>query len=83
MRNSIFLEDIHAMENFHLDVLVSHEAPHKSRHGCLCIDRAAELSGARLIVHGQHNESYHTVLADGTRVQGLANTEILRLTTRR
>ena len=57
------------------DVLISHEAPSSHRHGFVAIDGLAEDSGARLIVHGHHHESYAAKLANGIDVRGLAVAE--------
>ena len=40
------------------------------------IDGAAALCRPKLVVHGHHHESYRGVLADGTRVRGLAKAKV-------
>jgi predicted phosphodiesterase len=74
-RDSIFPEDFARLAQHRFDVLISHEAPSCHRHGFAAIDRLAEVSSARLIVHGHHHESYAAKLAGGIDVRGLAVAE--------
>jgi hypothetical protein len=78
-RSAIFPEDVRALEELRADVLVTHEAPSCHRYGFIGINKAARACRARLMVHGHHHESYRGTLPDGTRVQGLAKAEVLRL----
>jgi predicted phosphodiesterase len=74
-RDSIFPEDFARLAQHRFDALISHEAPSSHRHGFAAIDRLAEASGARLIVHGHHHEAYGAKLANGINVRGLAVAE--------
>jgi hypothetical protein len=74
-RDSIFPEDFARLGQHRFDVLMSHEAPSSHRHGFAAIDRLAELTAARLIVHGHHHESYTAQLANGINVRGLSVAE--------
>lgn len=74
-RTTVFPEDVAALEALRLDVLVTHEAPSHHAHGFGALDRIAERTGARLIVHGHHHTSYDAVLPSGVRVRGLAKAE--------
>jgi len=74
-RDSIFPEDFARLAQHRFDVLVTHEAPSCHRHGFAAIDRLAEVTGARLIIHGHHHESYAARLNNGIDVRGLAVAE--------
>lgn len=74
-RDSIFPQDFARLEQHRFDVLISHEAPSSHRHGFAVIDRLAEATAARLIVHGHHHESYAAKLSNGIDVRGLAVAE--------
>ncbi len=74
-RDTIFPEDFERLRTERFDVLVTHEAPSSHPHGFAVIDRLAEISGARLIVHGHHHRSYAATLASGIRVRGLGLAE--------
>lgn len=78
-RDIIFPEDVEALHGLRVDVLATHEAPTTHRYGFAGIDAAASACRARMVVHGHHHESYEAALPDGTRVQGLAKAEVLRL----
>ena len=78
-RATIFPEDVRALTDMRVDVLVTHEAPSTHRHGFVGIDIAAAACRARLVVHGHHHESVEGTLPDGTPVRGLARAEVLRL----
>jgi len=79
MRDTIFPDDVSALEQVCAHVLVTHEAPSCHRHGFVGIDAAAAACRARLVVHGHHHQSDQGVLPDGTPVRGLAKAEVLRL----
>ncbi len=70
-RDTIFPEDFAALAAQRFDVLVTHEAPGSYKHGIPAIGDLAAASGARLIVHGHHHQSYAASLANGIAVRGL------------
>ncbi|MCO6416078.1 metallophosphoesterase [Siccirubricoccus sp. KC 17139] len=73
---TIFPEDVEAaFDGIRLDVLVTHEAPSCHQHGFGAIDRLAERTRARLVVHGHHHRSYEDELPGGVRVRGLGRAE--------
>ena len=74
-RCAIFPEDVEAVAEHRLDVLVCHNAPTSHWLGYAAIDHLAERTGARLIVHGHHHVGYERTLRDGTRVRGLGMAE--------
>jgi predicted phosphodiesterase len=83
-RDTIFPEDFDRLAGFRYEVLVSHEAPSSHTHGFGVLDALAEASGARLIVHGHHHDSYDAILPNGISVRGLGLAEpwLLDLTPR-
>ena len=74
-RDSIFPEDFARLAQHRFDVLVTHEAPSCHRHGFAAIDRLAEVTATRLVVHGHHHESYAANLPGGVDVRGLTMAE--------
>jgi predicted phosphodiesterase len=74
-RDTIFPEDFDRLASTAYDILVSHEAPSSHANGFAVIDALAQASGARLIVHGHHHQSYQAVLPNGIRVRGLGLAE--------
>ncbi|MGG5819359.1 metallophosphoesterase family protein [Falsiroseomonas sp. HW251] len=79
-RDAIFLEDIEKLQQFHADILVTHEAPSSHRHGYSDIDEAAKACRAKLVVHGHHHENYEGVIPDtDVQVRGLARATVFRL----
>ena len=78
-QDAIFPEDILALTELHVDVLVCHEAPSNHKNGFLGIDVAAGLCRAPLIVHGHHHTSTNEILPSGCMVRGLAKAEVFWL----
>lgn len=74
-RDTIFPEDFDRLAAQRYDILVSHEAPSSHPHGHAVIDALAQASGAWLIVHGHHHQSYEATLPNGIRVRGLGLAE--------
>ena len=74
-RDTIFPTDVDDLSRQTFDVLVTHEAPSIHKHGFATIDGLARGSGARLIVHGHHHESYTALLPGGIMVRGLGLAE--------
>ena len=74
-RDTIFPEDFARLAQHRFDVLISHEAPSSHRFGFAAIDRLAEVTSARLIVHGHHHEAYTARIAGNIDVRGLAVAE--------
>ncbi len=79
LRDAIFPEDVEALSNLRVDILVTHEAPTSHKSGFVGIDDAATRCRARLVVHGHHHVNYSGVTAGGIPVRGLAKAEVLRL----
>jgi predicted phosphodiesterase len=75
-RDTIFPEDVRALERERFDVLVAHEAPSSHPHGFDAIDALARAGGARWIVHGHHHLSYRGEVAGGIAVRGLGVAEV-------
>lgn len=78
-RSSIFPDAYSAALKCQADIVVSHEAPSCHCLGYKEIDYLATSTGARLIIHGHHHESYQTTLSTGVKVQGVADRQIFRL----
>ena len=74
-RDTIFPEDFDRLAAQRFDILVSHEAPSSHPHGYMVIDALAKASGASLIVHGHHHQSYAAQLPNGISVRGLGLSE--------
>jgi calcineurin-like phosphoesterase family protein len=74
-RDSIFPDDVDRLANQRFDILVAHEAPSCHRHGFSVIDDLAASSGAKLIVHGHHHDSYTATSRNGIAVRGLGLAE--------
>ncbi len=74
-RVSIWKDDYDRLAGLRLDVLVTHEAPTSHRHGFQAIDRLVKATGAKLVIHGHHHQSYAAELPGGIRVRGLGKAE--------
>lgn len=74
-RDTIFPSDYQAVARLRCDVLVCHEAPTSHRHGFGAVDDLALATGARLVVHGHHHDSYAGHTRDGVPVRGLGRAE--------
>lgn len=76
---AIFPEDIEALRGVRADVLVAHEAPSCHRSGFVGIDTAANVTAARLVIHGRHHESGTGRVPSGIPVRGLGRAEAFLL----
>jgi predicted phosphodiesterase len=70
---AIWPEDLDELATRRADVLVTHEAPSSHPEGAAALDSLARAMGARLIVHGHHHVTSHSLAPDGLRVLGVGD----------